>query len=1050
MRRLGSLLVLLALLGGPPALLLRLGFYDWGGLNPWAPADYRLLLGVLTLAAWAAWLVFVAAVVAEAIGLATGGRVRLRLPGPAAPQSLAAALLAGLLVAGAPAGLAAAAPSPDPVAASTRTLPAPPAAGGGTVAPDALPAAPAAGLAVPGLPGTVLPGATATAPPVRGAVSAADDAIVHVVDRSDDLWSLAERYYGSGTEWRRIVRANPDLAADPTADLAVGTALAIVDPLGDYRIERGDTLWHLAEERLGDGARYPELQRLNADRITDPDYIEAGWTIRLPGDPQPDAEAEPPTAAEAAPAAHPAAAPTPAASIEPAASTGPASTGPVAPVESVAPQPDAAPAAEPDAAPLDSVAVRGVLGGLAALAASGVLGGLLARRRERAASRQVGRTFGDPEPELQRLETALGLSGLAPAAAPADEADEPATGETAGPAPSREHLVARAQRLLAAQWWAAGRPVPALRRALVAEDAVSFEFAEPETTPAPFEATADPRCVRASWAALASATEPEHPVAYPAAVTLGRDAAGDLVLIDLAGWGLLSLEGGERIPAASLSAMLVELACSPWAAEVTLWAVVADRTFVDVAAGDRVRCFPDVEGAVRELERHAADRRALLTLTGADYGRLRLDPDTADAWAPIVLLLEQAPDAAHLDRLRAAIAAGAGLAVVVAADIVADAAAAPPPAPTAAPVDAPLPEGAPASGPAPVPEDAPASGPAPVPGPTATGRLVLTRPGGGAAATAVLEPAGISVAAQTLDPGARDAIAALYAAAEDEASQPAPWWAEEGEGAPAEPALDRTTLRALRVVRGPRLRLFGRVRLEGASGAPPEKAQRRCLEYCAWLLEHPGATASEMTRALFVTDGTRRSNLSRLRAWLGPAADGELYLPEAYAGRIELHPAVTSDWQELQRLLARGVNRTPPERLRAALALVDGAPLADAAPGEWAWADGLRTRMGEAVRDLVVTLARADRERGDLDAARDACARGRLVVGEDELLGGELMRVEAAAGDLDAARAVLLGLERAARDAGVDLRPETVALGQEIVEGRLRAQRRDVPLSALA
>nr|NLI49286.1 LysM peptidoglycan-binding domain-containing protein [Propionibacterium sp.] len=290
MRRLGSLLVLLALLGGPPALLLRLGFYDWGGLNVWTPADYRLLLGLLTLAAWAAWLVFLLAVVVEAIGWATGGRVRLRLPGLAAPQSLASALLAGLLAVGVPAGVAVAAPSAERVPTPVHA---------------AMPVSPATGTASPELPTTPQAGepAVASAPVVAVGVAAADDAIVHVVERSDDLWSLAERYYGSGTEWRRIVRANPDLAADPTADLTVGTALAIVNPLADYRIERGDTLWHLAEERLGDGARYPELQRLNADRITDPDYIEAGWTIRLPGEQQaPAPDAAPPTEAAAPPA----------------------------------------------------------------------------------------------------------------------------------------------------------------------------------------------------------------------------------------------------------------------------------------------------------------------------------------------------------------------------------------------------------------------------------------------------------------------------------------------------------------------------------------------------------------------------------------------------------------------------------------------------------------------------------------------------------------------------------------------------------------------------
>ena len=37
-----------------------------------------------------------------------------------------------------------------------------------------------------------------------------DHAKEHVVQAGDDLWSLAERYYGNGRQWRKIAAANPD------------------------------------------------------------------------------------------------------------------------------------------------------------------------------------------------------------------------------------------------------------------------------------------------------------------------------------------------------------------------------------------------------------------------------------------------------------------------------------------------------------------------------------------------------------------------------------------------------------------------------------------------------------------------------------------------------------------------------------------------------------------------------------------------------------------------------------------------------------------------
>ena len=45
-----------------------------------------------------------------------------------------------------------------------------------------------------------------------------------------------------------------------------------------------------------------------------------------------------------------------------------------------------------------------------------------------------------------------------------------------------------------------------------------------------------------------------------------------------------------------------------------------------------------------------------------------------------------------------------------------------------------------------------------------------------------------------------------------------------------------------------------------------------------------------MVAALAVAEGTRRSNMSRLRSWLGSSPDGEAYLPDAYTGRITCIP----------------------------------------------------------------------------------------------------------------------------------------------------------------
>ena len=241
-------------------------------------------------------------------------------------------------------------------------------------------------------------------------------------------------------------------------------------------------------------------------------------------------------------------------------------------------------------------------------------------------------------------------------------------------------------------------------------------------------------------------------------------------------------------------------------------------------------------------------------------------------------------------------------------------------------------------------------------------------------------------------------------------------------------------------VHHPTLQLLGPIELLGATGSLPPRASRQCLEYCAWLLEHPGTTAQAMSQALVVAEGTRRSNMSRLRTWLGANADGEPFLPDAYTGRIMLHPSVSSDWQRLQILTAAGVNGASDEGLVAALKLVRGAPLADAAPGQWHWAEMLRTDMISCIRDVGVELTDRALLAGDLDRARWAASRALVAAPGDELLLAARIRTEHQAGNVAETERLALQLAAQARNLGVDLDPETVTLLQRVMEGRVRAR----------
>ena len=49
-----------------------------------------------------------------------------------------------------------------------------------------------------------------------------------------------------------------------------------------YVVEKGDTLSELAERILGDASRWPEIYRLNSEKIQDLDILPAGEKLQIP------------------------------------------------------------------------------------------------------------------------------------------------------------------------------------------------------------------------------------------------------------------------------------------------------------------------------------------------------------------------------------------------------------------------------------------------------------------------------------------------------------------------------------------------------------------------------------------------------------------------------------------------------------------------------------------------------------------------------------------------------------------------------------------------
>src|SRR5579883_483912 len=367
---------LLHLIGGWPHL--SAGLPSWRVLTITLQGSYvpdQAAVYVITTLGWLAWLwitfsVLVHGIVVVAERLRPGGRwlvalraVSTRVTLPIVRRTVEAALVATFLLnVGTRATPMALAASPSPVAAA------------------------------------VAPSAAASSQASSPEPDAAPADVEYTVQPADTLWAIASRFYGSGTDYPRLVAANTGRTMSdghtftdagvirPGWTLRIPLPSSAIEESGGqvrYLVQAGDTLGDIAARMLGSEDRWQELYAANRDvaRLPDgrvlssPDLIWPGLPLSLP-------------LAVQAPPAPP---PQPAVVVEepsPAAVSAPASAAPVAsvapepaPVEQPAPVPEIAPA--PRAAGRPPLTLLYGFAGSAAAAGAGAATVLARRRRAR-------------------------------------------------------------------------------------------------------------------------------------------------------------------------------------------------------------------------------------------------------------------------------------------------------------------------------------------------------------------------------------------------------------------------------------------------------------------------------------------------------------------------------------------------------------------------------------------------------------------------------------------------------------------------------------------
>lgn len=854
------------------------------------------------------------------------------------------------------------------------------------------------------------------------------------VGRRDTLWGLAERHLGSGQQWESIRDVNvgrtmPDgtvLGAgftrlEPGWTLHLPVAVAATGgsgylPVAEVEVERGDSLWGLAEERLTALTPDPglsavasyvdDLVALNRAEIDDPDLIFPGQRFRLPavGDPP----VHPPERADfAAPASYdpapPGADPAPGGAEVPlpGADAVPPADVPPGPGDDSAPAGGPAAAGEPAAAgdasaPATIGAEHGedgvrpgplVLGAGGALLAAGSLDLVRRRRRYRMAHRRPGRVPTGPDLSLDPVERAL----------------------------NRQADLAAARWLDAALASLTARPVwegedvaqPVLFQ--LGADRLEVRFSRPDPVAAPLPwSTVDDGLTwyldRWRSAAELPSAGADHPV--PALVTVGEG-----VMVNLEAIGVLALSGIDEGPRDLLRSVVHELATSSSAGTIDIRTTLA----VEGTESYRLVHHADPAALVDELVPwldDVADRLARWPATSAYAHRVAGDGEPI---SPVVIVTDWAAREELEPLLERARERRLPLAVVVVDPVAADE--------HRLEID----EG--------------------------HGRLLpwdLTRPvqalGAGAAndlgrllvdaAEAGDEPLllGLRLSASVTD--LRHRLAALAGSGPaperpvpppvaapvvptaepvtpepvtPEPVSPEPVAAESA--AAAEPAPAGPAPEAL-VQRGPGIqeltvRVLGPVEVAGLdSDLTSQQLSLLCYLAC-----NGASNRASLIDALWDGQVISQSRFPNLLAELR-ARIGRHHFPEARDGRYQL-AAVTTDLDQFERGV-QTANRQEPAAaaatLTAILDLVRGVPLTVPSSRYWTWVGDqthFAARVEAMVADAAARLARIELERGHLEAAQNACQRGLLASPTDETLVVALTEVYMAAGKPAQARKVV-------------------------------------------